>query len=307
MFTTVIGSYPLSYDEMGREAILQSVADQLEAGIDVVSDGQTRYDMIEYYARAIDGYDYDGKSHVIREVGEGHADMLVEDLEVAKSVAPRVKGIVTGPITLVFSSLIESHYSGYRDDRVYMDTAEALLHIALELEKNGVAWVQIDEPFLSVGAPAKVARRAVELISTNLRVPVALHVCGRVAPIFRELLHWKGLTMLSHAFMGDSNIELLDFEETLSSSRMLGLGCIDTQSKRVEEEAEIGKLIQTATAKLSAERLALHPDCGLRMLPRGVALEKMKRMCAAAAQFRAWSSGPNSGLTQWAEKGHPGP
>lgn len=287
MFTTVIGSYPLSYDEMGREAILQSVADQLEAGIDVVSDGQTRYDMIEYYARAIDGFTYDGKSHVVKEVGQGHADALLEDLEVAKSAAPRVKGIVTGPITLVFSSLIEGHYSGYRDDRVYMDTAEALLDIALELEKNGVAWLQIDEPFLSVGAPAKVARRAVELISTNLNVPVALHVCGRVAPIFRELLDWKGLTMLSHAFMGDNNVELLDFEETLSSSRMLGLGCIDTKSNRIEDEAEVANLIQTATAKLPAERLALHPDCGMRMLPREVALEKMKRMCAALAHISA--------------------
>jgi len=56
MFTTVIGSYPLSYSELGKEAIIQSVKDQLEAGIDLVSDGQTRYDMVEYFARAISGY-----------------------------------------------------------------------------------------------------------------------------------------------------------------------------------------------------------------------------------------------------------
>ncbi|MFW6150483.1 MAG: methionine synthase [Chloroflexota bacterium] len=286
MFTTVIGSYPLKYEEMGREAVVTSVADQLEAGIDVVSDGQTRYDMIEYFARAIEGYRYDGKSRVTGKVGRGRADLLLEDLEVAKGMAPQVKGIVTGPVTLVFSSLIEAHYHGYRDDRVYLDTAEALLQIALELERTGVAWVQIDEPFLSVGAPANVARRAVELISTNLKIPVALHVCGRVVPIFRELLKWKGLAMLSHAFMGDNNLELLDFPETVSSDRMLGLGCIDTKDNRVEDAEKVADLIQTAMGKLPADRLAIHPDCGLRMLTRDVALGKLKQMSAALARVR---------------------
>lgn len=286
MFTTVIGSYPLKYEEMGTEAVVTSVADQLEAGIDLVSDGQTRYDMIEYFARAIEGYRYDGKSRVTGKIGRGRADVLLEDLEVAKGMAPQVKGIVTGPVTLVFSSLIEAHYHGYRDDRVYLDTAEALLQIALELERQGVAWVQIDEPFLSVGAPANVARRAVELISTNLKTPVALHVCGRVVPIFRELLKWNGLTMLSHAFMGDNNLELLDFPETVSSDRMLGLGCIDTKDNRVEDAEKVADLIQTAMGKLPIDRLAIHPDCGLRMLTRDVALGKLKQMSAALARVR---------------------
>lgn len=66
MLTTVIGSYPLSYDKLGKDAIVKSVKDQIDAGIQLVSDGQTRYDMVEYFARAIEGYTYDAKSYVTK-------------------------------------------------------------------------------------------------------------------------------------------------------------------------------------------------------------------------------------------------
>ena len=79
MFTTVIGSYPLSYDELGKDAVLRSVADQLEAEIDLVSDGQTRYDMVRYFAGNIAGYSYDEKSAITGKIGRGNPDMFLED------------------------------------------------------------------------------------------------------------------------------------------------------------------------------------------------------------------------------------
>ncbi len=287
MLTTVIGSYPLSYAELGRDAIAGSVKDQLDAGIQLVTDGQTRYDMIEYFARAIEGYSYDAgssRSFIKGKIGKGDPGVFLEDLEVTRGIAPHVKGNITGPVTLVFSSSIEGYYQGYQDRQVYLDTAEALLGIARALEQNGMEWIQIDEPFLSVGAPMEVAREAVQRIALGLKIPVALHVCGEVNRIFKELLEWEGVRMLSHAFMGDGSLKILDFPELLASDKMLGLGCIDTKSTRVEEVEEIEELIRTALTKIPAERLALHPDCGLRILPREVAFEKMKRMVIAAGR-----------------------
>jgi len=127
-----------------------------------------------------------------------------------------------------------------------------------------------------------IARKAVETIASNLGIPVALHVCGRVVEIFKDLLRWEGIAMLSHAFMGDDNIELLDFQELSASHKMLGLGCIDTQSTRIEETHNIEDLITKAIQKMPKERIAIHPDCGLRLLPRDIALEKMKRMVIAS-------------------------
>ena len=54
----------------------------------------------------------------------------MQDFRLAKTLAPRVKGLITGPVTLVFSTRIKAPYSGYRDEQVYLDTADALLDIA---------------------------------------------------------------------------------------------------------------------------------------------------------------------------------
>ena len=287
MLTTVIGSYPLSYAELGRDAVAGSVKDQLDAGIQLVTDGQTRYDMVEYFARAIEGYSYDAGSSlsfIKGKIGKGDPGVFLEDLEVTRGIAPHVKGNITGPVTLVFSSSIEGYYQGYQHRQVYLDTAEALLNIARALEQNGVEWIQIDEPFLSVGAPMEIAREAVQRIALGLKIPVALHVCGEVNRIFKELLEWEGIKMLSHAFMGDGSLKILDFPELWASDKMLGLGCIDTKSNRVEEVEEIEELIRMALTRIPVERLAIHPDCGLRILPREVAFEKMKRMVIAAGR-----------------------
>jgi 5-methyltetrahydropteroyltriglutamate--homocysteine methyltransferase len=281
MLTTVIGSYPLKYAQSGKDAVLQSVQDQLKAGIDLVSDGQTRFDMIEYFARNIEGYSFDGKSHITGKIGKGTPDVLLEDLETARGLAPHVKGIVTGPVTLVFSSKIRGVYRGFHDENVYLDTARALLDIALAMERQGAEWIQIDEPYLSVGAPMGIAKKAIESIALNIRVPVALHVCGKVVPIFEQLLDLKGVTLLSHGFKGEDNLSLLTNAKLAASSKVLGLGCVDTKKSRIEDVKEINDLIKSALKSLPPERLVIHPDCGLRSLDREIALSKLKNMVIA--------------------------
>ncbi len=284
MLTTVIGSYPLKYSELGEDAIRMAVEDQLAAGIDLVTDGQTRYDMIEYFARAIDGYSYDGKSVITGRIGRGRPDEFVSDLRLARSLTPRVKGLVTGPVTLVFSSRIKAHYSGYRDEDVYLHTADALLDIARALEAEGAEWIQIDEPYLSVGAPMAIAQKAVEHIAQGLHVPVAMHVCGTVGPILPQLLSWQGLTMLSHGFMGDKNDDVLESSALKNSDKMLGLGCIDTKTSEIESEDSVVALLRRGLQLLPEERIVVHPDCGLRVLPRDAVQSKLKVMVAAARQ-----------------------
>jgi 5-methyltetrahydropteroyltriglutamate--homocysteine methyltransferase len=284
MFTTVIGSYPLKYDKLGKDAILQSVQDQLDAGIDLVSDGQTRYDMIQYFARTIEGYSFDAKSFINGKIGRGIPDIFVSDLEVVKTLTPHVKGTITGPVTLVFSSRIKAVYQGFRDERVYMDTAQALLEIAQALEKNGAEWINIDEPYLSVGAPMDIAKKAIESIALNLKVPVALHVCGKIVSIIDKLLDLQGVTLLSHGFMGEANTEVLNSPKLIASDKMLGLGCVDTKKSRVEDVEEIAGLIKTGLKTIPANRMAIHPDCGLRSLDRQIAFAKLKNMVLASKQ-----------------------
>ena len=241
--------------------------------------------MIEYFARAISGYSYAKGSTIEGKIGQGNPSVFLEDLAVAHRLAPHVKGIITGPVTLVFSSRIKGCYQGYRDKNVYLDTAGALLGIAQTMQANGAEWIQIDEPYLSVGAPMAIAREAIESIATSLKVPVALHVCGKVTAIFEQLVDWRGIKLLSHAFMGEDNSALLNSEKFQASDKMLGLGCIDTKTDRVEEVNKIEKLIRSALDRMPPYKLVLHPDCGMRLLPRDSAFSKMENMVKAARRI----------------------
>jgi 5-methyltetrahydropteroyltriglutamate--homocysteine methyltransferase len=189
---------------------------------------------------------------------------------------------------MVFSSLVRGGgYKGYRDPSLYLDTAAALREIAVALVDEGAEWIQIDEPFLSVGAPMDIARNAVEHVAADLGVPVAMHVCGVVEPIFPQLLQWSGITLLSHAFKGDKNDRVLASEELRGSDKMLGLGCIDTKTPAVDAEDDVVGLLRRGIEALSEARVVAHPDCGMRLLPREAAFEKMKVMVAAAHEASA--------------------
>jgi 5-methyltetrahydropteroyltriglutamate--homocysteine methyltransferase len=150
---------------------------------------------------------------------------------------------------------------------VYLDTAKALLEIAQAMVKQGVKWIQIDEPYLSVGAPMDIAKNAIESISTQIKIPVALHVCGKVGPIIDKLLGFQGITLLSHGFKGEDNQSLLQYKPLIDSHKMLGLGCVDTKQRRVETVDEIAQLIRLASGIIPGERLVIHPDCGMEKIP----------------------------------------
>jgi 5-methyltetrahydropteroyltriglutamate--homocysteine methyltransferase len=269
------------------------VEDQLVAGIEVVSDGQTRYDMIAYFARVIDGYQIEGNEcRIVGKIGRVDTSTFAGDFRYVKSLVgdrAKIKGIVTGPITMGFSSIVETEaYEGPMDRRLYMDLAEALLRIARLYEDLGADVLQIDEPYLSVGAPMDVAQEAIELISTGVsKIPVALHACGDVTRIFDRLLSLKGVSILSHAFKGcPNNLKFLDRDKLMKHGKKIGFGCIDTATERVETIGEVEEIVRLATAKVGLDNVIVHPDCGLRPLSYETAFAKLRVMAEAARRLR---------------------
>lgn len=297
LLTTVIGSYPAKPKEGITDpflhAIKTAVDDQLEAGVDLISDGQTRYDMIRYFTLHLPGFEVKGeKSYIVNRILPSEEPFLVNDIKWVKNYVrekAKVKGILTGPITLVFSTSIEktSPYSGYRDERLYMDVAEALAVEAERLEKAGVNAIQIDEPMYSVTPfPTDIAKKAVEKIALNVKVPVTLHVCGNIKKIFNLLLDFEGIDILSHAFAAyPENFEVVSKARLEEHGKKIGIGCVRTDVNRVEDIEHILRILRKAMVKLGIENIVVHPDCGLRILDREVAKEKLKLMVEAARQI----------------------
>ncbi len=315
MLTTVVGSYPAhpqppksftkklsnfvgSYDEY-KPAIALAVSDQITAGVDLVSDGQVRGDMIEIFARAIPGMVIEDNTCKIKnKISPPLKSIGAEDLKLAIQVMEKtlgemsftdnelakkgVKGIITGPTTMVYSSRLDGFYSKDQKDKAVLDMAQALKKEAKYLEDAGASVIQLDEPFISTGmVNVATARKAVEIIAKDIKIPVALHVCGDVESVFDKILKFK-VDIVDFEFAGiDKNISVLENQNSLHGKK-IGFGSVDTKKESIETVDEIKELIKKGMDVIGPENMLIDPDCGMRMLPHESAFSKLKNMVEAA-------------------------
>ena len=314
MLTTVVGSYPVilkepkslskkvpgflrGYDKY-KPAIELAVKDQIEAGVDIISDGQVRGGMVEIFASTIYGMAVENKTpKIVGKIMPSPGSILIKDLKYAKKVAEKiqkeygkkpektlkegnkgVKGILTGPSTLIFSSRLEGYYSNKED--AIMDIAYALKNEAQSLEKAGALYIQIDEPIISTGVTnVKIAKKAVKIITKDLSIPTAMHVCGNVKNILNDILKFN-VDIIDCEFAGiPTNINALEHVDI--KDKKIGFGCIDTKTDKIETKEEVEELIKRGIELLGTENMLIDPDCGMRMRSRNSALSKLKSMTDA--------------------------
>jgi len=286
--TTVVGSYPVvkgsglkTLFDPFKSAVETAVADQVAAGIDIISDGQVRGDMIQAFSGKLPGVK---GQDIVGKIQPASGAITAGDTKYAKSKSLYVKGIITGPSTLAHGLHISTPM--YRNkEELALDLAAALAVEAKYLEAAGVTLLQIDEPIFSTGvADLAVGKQAIDLITGAVKVPTCMHVCGNLANVLDDILK--------------VNVNVLDFEfsknpENLSlfgskdlSGRMIGYGCIDSTAEPVESVAEIKKRIEKGVEVFGAKNMLVDPDCGLRMRSRESAFWKLKNMAEAAKEVR---------------------
>jgi 5-methyltetrahydropteroyltriglutamate--homocysteine methyltransferase len=71
------------------------------------------------------------------------------------------------------------------------------------------------------------------------------------------------------------------------SGKTIILGVLDLSTHEIETADAVAARIRRALPFVSAERLVIAPDCGLKYLPREVAFEKMRAMVAGADLVRS--------------------
>ncbi len=291
MVTTVVGSYPtgirIQSEEDVKKAIEIAVADQEKAGVAIISDGQVRTDMVGIFAMNMPGYRKDGNRYkVIGRIEVPDKPATVGDYLLAKKLAKaKVKGIVTGPTTMAKTSIVEkgSPYKSNSDPELIYDIAYAQAAEARALAQAGADVIQIDEPFFSVDADLEVGIRAVNILARNIETP-ALHVCGDIRPIFKKLLD-ANVTILDHEFAVSKNLEAMDKGLIESHGKIIGFGCVDTASSKVEAVEQIEKTIRAGIDKIGKKNMWVDPDCGMRMRTREAALQKLTNMVEAVRRI----------------------
>lgn len=284
LITTVVGSYPArpSKDSLANsyfddvdpfiESIEEAVKAQLDTGIELISDGQTRGGMVEIFAENLKGFRMKRRPEIISKIGH-LGPIITSDQSKIKNSIPEdigLKGIITGPWTLVKSSY-DLHYKDTKE--AVMDTAEALKVEAKELSKICDV-VQVDEPFLSVEFPT-YAKDSVEKLLPN-DTTTALHVCGDVSDIAEKLVEID-VDILDHEFA--ANPHLYDVYDNLSFSQRIAPGVVTTE-ERVEDVEVIKGRIERAVESFGT-KILIDPDCGLRNLQKDEAYKKLKNMVEA--------------------------
>ncbi len=296
LLTMVVGSYPTD-GLPPRRAIQQAIEDQLIAGVDVISDGEPRGNMIAAFASRIPGIRRadDGAWEVTDALDQPEGPITAADYALARELAARraeVKGVVTGPITLALALRVASNapYIGPEDPALILRLAEILGREVAALVAAGARLVQVDEPSLPIAL--RSGRVSSELASDALRefaaTPMlpALHVCGDVHDVAMELL-LLNFAVYSIENTTIPNLAAFDDEQLEFAGGRIAAGCVSSADPAVEEVAVIRERIRAAMRLIPPQRLWVAPDCGLRALPREAAREKLARMVAATQDLRA--------------------
>ena len=305
LFTTVVGSFDINlkkaetfgdkvksalglYDPY-KIAVEEVVKFQLDAGLDIVGDGQPRGDMVGSFVSHIPGFSYEMNSSVIVDKIKTPLEYIVlpedkRNLPAEKRAKKGVKGIVTGPSTIVHSSRIESFYKD-RNPAI-IDTAHALRKEIEAINESGAKYIQIDEPFLSTGmVDIGTAKEAISILSEDIDIPVAMHVCGNLSDVFKDLLKFD-IDYLDCEFAGNNvNINLLEENADLIGDKKIGFGCLDSASNSVDEEDQVRALVERGINAIGVENMFLDPDCGLRKVDLPIAERKIKIMTDLAKEL----------------------
>jgi 5-methyltetrahydropteroyltriglutamate--homocysteine methyltransferase len=312
MIATVIGSYPkipnrprparlrnainrldrgdITEDELHRvedEVTIEVLQEQAEAGLDLVTDGQIRWDDEQtYLLRKLDGVSITGlirwfdtnmyyRQPVIEAPVAWREPVTVRDFTFAAEHSSKpVKAVLTGPYTLARLS-IDSHYGSIAAATTAL--AEALNQEALALQAAGATFIQFNEPAITQHKddfPDFLAscRRLVE----GLSVETALYTYfGDVDGIYPQILELPFDVIGLDFVMGPQNEALL---HRSPFTKKLGLGIVDARNTRLESPQQIAERIRRLGEGVAPEDIHVSPNTGLEFLPREVAQEKLRTL-----------------------------
>jgi 5-methyltetrahydropteroyltriglutamate--homocysteine methyltransferase len=324
--TTVIGSYPFpswlefasqhldqfgtsEFSELQDDAVIVAIHDQVEAGLDVITDGeQSRLDFnLSFYGylQGIDSnekplrvfgppaHDQRGKHDITAKLTAPRGLGVVEEYQRLTRLAPKgptLKASVPGPYTL--SGRL--HPNKQYPDR-YAVTEALLPIVRAELEAlvgAGCREITVDEPSMSCYAYKEDTKRFVDIFNRTVasvvgKTHLSTHLCfgnykaravgpRRYAPMFPDFLDMQvdeiHLEMASREF---SEIEMI---EEIAKVRDVAVGIVDVKSYYIETPEDIASRVRHCLKYAPPDRLSFAPDCGLSQTARWASRLKLQNM-----------------------------
>ena len=325
--TTTIGSFPQTEDvrknrkdfkngtiteeqyvAFNENKIRECIKQQEDIGLDVIVHGEfERNDMVEYFGEHLSGYVFTEKAWVLSYGTRCVKPPIIwgdvsrkEPITVKWSVFAQsctnkpVKGMLTGPVTIL-------NWSFPRED---ISLQESTLQIALairdevlDLEKNGIGIIQIDEAALREKLPLRKsdwyseyldwAIPAFRLVHSGVsaKTQIHTHMCySEFTDIIPAIDSMDADVITFEASRSD--LLILDALKENNFKTEVGPGVYDIHSPRVPSVEEIVAALTKIRAKTEDYKLWVNPDCGLKT--RGVTETdaSLRNLVAAAKIIR---------------------
>lgn len=312
-FTYVAGEPERVSDSLLDRATREAVRDQVASGIDIPTDGeQRRENYIHYHCRHMTGIDFDLLTTKLHRNGAAIADLptitgriestgahfLDRDYRVAQSCTNKpVKITVPGPVTIIDTTA----NTFYENDRELAFDLAAALNVEIRaLAAAGCRHIQVDEPLFvrninyALDFGVECLERCFDGVPDDvLRI---MHMCCGYPGHLDDHDYLKadpGSYSLLAKALDESSIDQISIEdahhyndlellERFSSSTII-LGSVAIATSRVEPVEKIAERLSAALEHIDRDRLVAAPDCGLLMLDRDLAMQKLKNLCDAAS------------------------
>jgi 5-methyltetrahydropteroyltriglutamate--homocysteine methyltransferase len=278
------------------------------AGVDIISDGEIRRESYSNrFATALDGVDLDNPGTALDRTGHPNPvprvtgsirrrhPVEVRDVQFLRANTDRrIKITVAGPFTMTQQA--QDNY--YGDERAMaLDYAAAVNEEINDLFAAGADVVQIDEPYLQARAEnarlygVEVVNRALQGIEGT----TTLHMCFGYAAI----VHTRGNRYAFLEELVDSavqqvsieaaqpNLDLAPLASLVAAGKTIMVGVLNLGDMEVETPDVVAQRIRRALRYVPADRLVVAPDCGMKYLPREVAVAKLRAMVQGRDLVRA--------------------
>ena len=302
-------------EELFLQAATEVIKDQIECGIDIVTDGEVRREnYIHYHCRHITGVDFETLTEKVARTGnykcwlptitakvEAQDSFLVHDWKVSQKLSSKpVKITIPGPMTIA-DTIANTYYKS--NDKMGFDLAEVINVEIKRLQKAGCKYIQVDEPLF-----ARKPQQAIDFGIDNLakcfeglentEIEKITHICCGYpdkldvinypkAPLdsYKKIAKALDASLIDSVSIEDAHryndLELL---RNFTKTKVI-FGLIKIASSQIETKEEIENRVLDALNYIDKQQLIAAPDCGLGHLPRQLAIEKLKIMVDVAKKF----------------------
>jgi 5-methyltetrahydropteroyltriglutamate--homocysteine methyltransferase len=298
-------------DEAVHDAVRLAVDDQLQAGADIITDGEMQrvdfnlgfYDRLTGLQALPQGrrwgppaHDQRSKHRCVAPVGTPNGLGLVEEYQRLRTItSARVKVPIPGPFTL--AGCIEGGEVYINREAVTQTLLPIVNREMKELVRQGVDFIQLDEP--SFACHPDHPERFLELIDRTVegvRAKISLHMCfgnyrGRAVgwrsyrPLFPHLAR-AAVHQLALEFASREMAEI-ELAKEIPAPMELAVGLVDVKNTWIEPPELVAERLRTVLRFIEPERVHVTPDCGFSQTARFIARRKLGNMVQGVRLVRA--------------------